>query len=200
MIYKYIEKNKDNLIILFHGTGGDENSLITLASYIDDNASVLGIRGNVNEHGMNRYFKRIRPGVFDELNLLEETKKIKIFIDDFVNNHNYKLKNIIMIGYSNGANIIGSLLYLFGKISKGVCLMHPMIPLQNVTPKDLCNINILITSGISNQLVSGDETNKLFEIFKNNNGNIDITKYNNGHQISQKEIDDIKNWYINILN
>ncbi len=200
MIYKYIEKNKDNLIILFHGTGGDENSLITLASYIDDNASVLGIRGNVNEHGMNRYFKRIRPGVFDELNLLEETKKIKIFIDDFVNNHNYKLKNIIMIGYSNGANIIGSLLYLFGKISKGVCLMHLMIPLQNVTPKDLCNINILITSGISNQLVSGDETNKLFEIFKNNNGNIDITKYNNGHQISQKEIDDIKNWYINILN
>jgi len=200
MIYKYIEKNKDNLIILFHGTGGDENSLITLASYIDDNASVLGIRGNVNEHGMNRYFKRIRPGVFDELNLLEETKKIKIFIDDFVNNHNYKLKNIIMIGYSNGANIIGSLLYLFGKISKGVCLMHLMIPLQNVTPKDLCNINILITSGISDQLVSGDETNKLFEIFKNNNGNIDITKYNNGHQISQKEIDDIKNWYINILN
>lgn len=197
MIHTYIDKNNVNLIVLLHGTGGDENSLINLAAYIDDNASVLGIRGNISEHGMNRFFKRIRPGIFDELNLKEEAKKLKDFIGEFVNNHNYKFENITIIGYSNGANILGGMLYLFGGISGLAVLMHPMIPLKNIKPLDLKNTNILITAGNKDPLVSINETNELYDKLKNSNANVRINKYNSGHQISQIEVDDIKSWYIN---
>lgn len=197
MIHTYINKHNENLIILLHGTGGDENSLINLAAYIDDNASVLGIRGNVSEDGMNRFFKRIRPGIFDELNLKQEANILKDFICVFVNNHNYKFENVMIIGYSNGANILGGMLYLFGGFLSLAVLMHPMIPLKNIKPMDLKNANILITSGNNDPLVSNNETDELFDKLKNSNANVNVNKYNSGHQISQKEVDDIKSWYIN---
>ena len=44
-------------LILFHGTGGNENDLLQIGSFIDQDANILSIRGQVLEHGMPRYFK-----------------------------------------------------------------------------------------------------------------------------------------------
>ncbi len=58
--------NKDRpVLLLLHGTGGDENDLLALADIVDPTASVLSVRGNVLENGMPRFFKRLAEGVFD---------------------------------------------------------------------------------------------------------------------------------------
>ena len=51
---------KDNAptLILLHGTGGDEQILFHL-ELLNPNYNLLSIRGEVNENGMNRYFKRL---------------------------------------------------------------------------------------------------------------------------------------------
>ena len=59
MIFKYIRKESGQTMILLHGTGGNETDLIPLGEFIDPKTSLLGIRGNVSEHGMPRFFKRI---------------------------------------------------------------------------------------------------------------------------------------------
>jgi phospholipase/carboxylesterase len=49
--------------LMLHGTGGNELDLLPLAGMIDDEASVLSIRGNVLENGMPRFFRRLAEGV-----------------------------------------------------------------------------------------------------------------------------------------
>ena len=56
-MYKYIYnegKADQPVIVLLHGTGADENNLIPVINAIAPESTVLSIRGNVSENGMNR--------------------------------------------------------------------------------------------------------------------------------------------------
>ena len=198
MIHKFIKKSKTKLLIVLHGTGGDETSMIPIAEYIDHESSILSIRGNVNENGMFRYFKRIKPGVFDIENLKNETKNLKEFIDDFLGKNGFKLENTSVIGYSNGANILGSLLYHYGRVFRAVILMHPMIPIKNHSLINQQSQKILITAGVNDPLVNIEETNELFTIFQSKNADVTKKIYSNGHSVNEIELLDIKIWFNNL--
>lgn len=195
MEYIFIKGTNSRLLILLHGTGGNENSLIEIAKYIDKNASVLGVKGNVSENGINRFFKRFRPGVFDVENLVEETKILYNFINEFASKNDFLESEIIIIGYSNGANILGSMLYHYGKISKATILMHPMIPIKNFEVVNQSGGHILITSGINDPMVSNEETNELVNILKESGGQVTFYSFGEGHTISLAELNEIKKWY-----
>jgi predicted esterase len=60
---------------------------------------LVGLSGNVDEHGMAQFFKRNEAGVFDLENFKEEVDKLVQFIIMW-NTEN------IFFGYSNGANFI----------------------------------------------------------------------------------------------
>ena len=195
MKYHYINKSDNNLIICLHGTGGDEKSLIRIVERIDDKASVLGIRGNIVENGLNRFFKRIKPGLFDLESLVFETSNLKSFIDSFIENHNYLPENVVVIGYSNGANILASLILSYGKIIKSAVLMHPMVPFRNRKNQDLDRMPILITAGRTDPMVSESETIELDSIMTQANAEVKTVWQDTGHEITLAEIDSIKQWY-----
>ncbi|CAM3815517.1 hypothetical protein GCM10009865_52010 [Aeromicrobium ponti] len=73
---KGINPSKPTLLLL-HGTGGNELDLLPLAGRIDDEASILTVRGNVLENGMPRFFHRLAEGVFDEEDLNIPYKRIE---------------------------------------------------------------------------------------------------------------------------
>ncbi len=53
-------------LVLFHGTGGNEEDLIFLGKEIEPNSAILSPRGKVLENGMMpRFFRRLAEGVFD---------------------------------------------------------------------------------------------------------------------------------------
>lgn len=111
---------KENLdkptFLLLHGTGGDEKDLLALAHFIQPEYNVLSVRGEVNENGMNRFFKRLSEGVFDEVDLVYRTHQLKEFIDQASIDYGFDKKHVIALGYSNGANIAGSLLFHYSDV------------------------------------------------------------------------------------
>lgn len=107
------------VLLLLHGTGGDENDLLPLAKMIAPDSSVLSVRGNVSENGMPRFFRRLREGVFDEEDLVFRTKELHEFLDQAASEHNFNRSNIVAVGYSNGANIAASLLFHYENSLKG---------------------------------------------------------------------------------
>ena len=195
MKYIYLEKNKKRLIILLHGTGGNENSLLSLGEYIDENASLLGVRGNIDENGLNRFFKRLRPGVFDIENLYYETENLSNFIEKLVGDEAFNIDEVVLLGYSNGANILGSLLFRKNLAIKAAILMHPMVPTREVLISNPKETKILITAGVNDSMVPVGETKELFDILAKNYKKSTLEWFNQGHGIGKQEIDFIKEWY-----
>lgn len=113
-------------LVLFHGTGGNEHDLLPLAGLLAPDASVLGIRGNVLENGMPRFFRRLAEGIFDEEDLIFRTHEVKQFLDEAAAKYGFDADNLVAVGYSNGANIAGSLLFHYGGIFRAAVLLHPM--------------------------------------------------------------------------
>ena len=61
-IHRFIPAEPGSLgrvLLLLHGTGGNENDMIPLGRDLDPSAAVLSLRGNVLENGMPRFFRRL---------------------------------------------------------------------------------------------------------------------------------------------
>ena len=116
------------LIFAFHGTGGDEHQIAGLAEQILPDAGIVAPRGDVSEHGANRFFRRTGEGVYDMQDLAERTAKMAGFV------RAHRALNpgakVYGIGYSNGANILASMIFTTPELFDRVVLMHPLIPFE----------------------------------------------------------------------
>src|SRR6185312_16366402 len=50
------------LLFVFHGTGADENQLVSLGRDLVPAATIISPRGDVSEHGAARFFRRTGEG------------------------------------------------------------------------------------------------------------------------------------------
>lgn len=192
------QKGKDAtkpVLLLLHGTGGTENDLLALAEKIDADASVLSVRGNVSENGMPRFFKRLAEGVFDEEDLIFRTKELNDFLDEAAVKYQFDRNNIIAVGYSNGANIAGSLLFHYKDALKGAILHHPMVPRRGINLPDLTGKSVFIGAGKNDPLISQEETTELGFLLKKANANVHLHWENYGHQLTFPEVEAASDWY-----
>ncbi len=188
------DMNKPTLLLL-HGTGGNENDLLPLAGMIDPTASVLSVRGNVVENGMPRFFRRLAEGVFDEQDLIERTKELNSFLDDAATKYEFDRNNIVAIGYSNGANIAGSMLFHYSDSLRGAILHHPMVPLRGIELPKHTETPIFITAGKNDPICPSTEATELQTLLENAGANAEIHWENNGHQLTRTEVEAAAEWY-----
>src|SRR5689334_22618027 len=99
-------------ILLLHGTGGNERDLLPLGRMLTPGAALLSPRGKVLEHGMPRFFRRLAEGVFDEEDLNARTYELADFVTAAATAYRFDPRQVIAVGYSNGANIAASTLLL----------------------------------------------------------------------------------------
>ncbi|WP_132748065.1 alpha/beta hydrolase [Scopulibacillus darangshiensis] len=183
-------------LLLLHGTGGNEHDLLPIGDMIDDKASVLSVRGNVNENGMPRFFRRLAEGVFDEEDLIKRTKELADFIDETSKEYGFERKNVVAVGYSNGANIAGSLLFHNQNVLKGACLFHPMVPRRGVDLPDLSKTPVFIGAGRHDPICSPEETDELAQILEQAGAAVEMNWEDHGHQLlSHAEVKRAAAWY-----
>jgi phospholipase/carboxylesterase len=121
-------------LLLLHGTGGDERDLLSIAARFGPGLNVLSLRGNVQEGGMPRFFRRLGMGVFDEPDVIFRTHELADFLAKVAVKEGFDATKLIAVGYSNGANIAGSLLMLYPGLLAGAVLWRPMQPLVQQVP------------------------------------------------------------------
>ncbi|WP_277713506.1 alpha/beta hydrolase [Bacillus atrophaeus] len=195
MKYIYEKGTSDNVLLLLHGTGGNEHDLLSLGRFIDPDAHLLGVRGSVLEHGMPRFFKRLSEGVFDEEDLVERTKELKDFIDEAAETLEFNRNNVIAVGYSNGANIAASLLFHFGGAVKGAILHHPMVPIRGLELPDMKELPVFIGAGKHDPLCTRAETEELQQYLNEAGASTAVYWQEGGHQLTQQEAEQARMWY-----
>ncbi|KPB06529.1 alpha/beta hydrolase [Bacillus sp. CHD6a] len=192
------KKGSKRVLLLLHGTGGTEQDLLPLADMIDPQASVLSVRGNVSENGMPRFFRRLSEGVFDEEDLIFRTKELHDFIDEAAAKYEFDRSNVIAVGYSNGANIAGSLLFHYKNTLKAAVLYHPMVPRRGVELPNLSETPVFIGAGKNDPICPAAETDELSKMLKNAGSKVEVHWEYQGHQLTHSEVQASKKWYDSI--
>jgi len=186
-------------LVILHGTGGTENDLLPLANHISAGSSVLGVRGNVLENGMPRFFRRLAEGVFDEADLIFRTKELYEFLDTAAVQHGFDRDNLVAVGYSNGANIAASLLFHYADAFKGAILHHPMMPLRGLQLPDLSGIPVFIAAGENDPICSAAETEELSALLREAGAEVDVHWERHGHRLTSTEADAAAVWFAHMF-
>ncbi|MGG1658330.1 alpha/beta hydrolase [Brevibacillus sp. NRS-1366] len=182
-------------LLLLHGTGGNEHDLLPLASRIHPGASVLSVRGNVLENGMPRFFRRLAEGVFDEEDLVIRTQELNEFLDQASVEYKLERDNIIAVGYSNGANIAGSLLFHYPDVLRGAILYHPMVPRRGIPLPDMSQVPVFIGAGTNDPICSPQESKELQQLLTEAGASVTLHWESYGHQLTGMEVDASAKWF-----
>jgi len=181
-------------LLLLHGTGGDESDLIPLGQALAPRAAMLSPRGRVLENGMPRFFHRLAEGVFDQIDLREQTDKLVQFIEGAAKAYHLRKDRIVAVGYSNGANIASSVLLTHPSLLAAAVLFRPMVPFSPSKTLDLRDAKVFIAAGNRDTIVSPQETSRLVEIFENSGAVVTTFWHNGGHELGQDDLDAAERW------
>lgn len=168
-------------LLLLHGTGGDENDLIPLARRLLPGSALLSPRGDVNEHGQLRFFRRFAEGVFDLADVAQRAHALADFVAVAAARHGIDQSRLIALGLSNGANIATALLWLRPEILAGAVLFRPMLVLEPDRLPDLRDKHVLISSGSADPIVPADHPARLARQFREAGAAVDLQIHAAGH-------------------
>jgi len=188
--YTHIDNKSQQTLFLLHGTGGDENEFLFLNEKLGKAYNLVGLRGNVSENGMNRFFKRISAGVFDQDSIKEEFEKLRMFIAEWQKVHSLSSEQCIFLGYSNGANILLALLFYFPSLTSTVLLLHPMLPLVPTESVDLSKHRIFLSYGENDEMVPEIQSRKIVDVLSNFGARLEVYAYSQGHALADEELSD----------
>jgi predicted esterase len=173
----------------------DEEDLIPLAYELDERAAILSPRGKVLENGVApRYFRRLAEGIFDVEDSKFRTNELANFVNDASKAYGFDLQRMIAIGYSNGANIAASILLLRPEVLSAGILFRAMVPLVPEILPDPNNKYIFMSSGVYDPIVSKQETENLFSLFKNAGAKVSLYWQESDHELTTAEIRKAKEW------
>ncbi len=179
-------------LLLLHGTGGDENDLVPLGQAIAPGASFLSVRGQVLEHGMPRFFRRLAEGVFDEDDVRRRANELADFVIEA--RKRYDLAAPIALGYSNGANIAAAMLLLRPEALAGAILLRAMVPLSVPPKADLAGRPVLIVSGQWDPIIPPSNSQLLATMLAGAGAGVQHRTLPVGHQLSQADLTVATQW------
>jgi predicted esterase len=195
-VHRFVPSSRGNrspVLLLLHGTGGDEQDLIPIGQELSPGAAILSPRGKVLERGMPRFFRRLAEGVFDVDDLKLRTHELAQFIRDAKAEYGLKGR-ILAVGYSNGANIAASLMLLHPHAIAGAILFRAMVPFVPDNPPDLKGTAILLAAAQKDEIVHPSQTAKLSEIFQHAGASVSNYWHQGGHALAQDDIDAGREW------
>ncbi|MEK3885538.1 alpha/beta hydrolase [Paenibacillus sp. PL2-23] len=197
MQHLFIQGQDDTapVLLLLHGTGGTERDLLPLAELLSPASSVLSVRGNVRENGMPRFFRRLAEGVFDIEDLILRTQELGDFLDSAAEEYSFDRRNIVAVGYSNGANIAASLLFRAQGALKGAVLHHPMVPQRGLELPDMTGLPVFIGAGENDPICPPSETRELEQLLGGAGAAVTTHWERFGHQLTSTEAQTAAAWF-----
>lgn len=180
-------------LILLHGSGGNETSLMDLAAKAAPGAALLGIRGRVVQDGINRWYKRDTPTTFDQDDIRAEANAFATFMTTAQKDYGIDLNNAIYVGYSNGANLLAALSFLHPDLVQRAALLRPMMVLKALPDVNLAKDSILAVAG-KNDATYGSFAPGLAEALRAKGAEVMGKTVDLGHLLGDADVSIVKTW------
>lgn len=185
----------DRTLLLLHGTGGDEHDLLPLGAMLAPGARLLSPRGQVLEHGMPRFFRRLAEGVFDEADVIRRAGELRDFVHEAAKTYGFAPERTVAVGFSNGANIAAATLLLHGGVVGGAVLLRAMVPLVPAAPASLAATRVLLSEGRADPIVPAENAERLAAQLRDAGADVTLHWAPAGHQLTQRDVDAARAWF-----
>jgi phospholipase/carboxylesterase len=174
-------------LFVFHGTGGDESQLLSPGRDLVPQATIISPRGDVSEYGAARFFRRTGEGVYDMGDLARATDKMAAFVKAHV--EAAKPSAVLGLGYSNGANILASVVFAEPELFDVTVLMHPLIPFEPQVKASLAGRHMLLTAGKRDPICPPNLTTRLEAYLRADGADVTVEWHEGGHEVRPNEIE-----------
>jgi phospholipase/carboxylesterase len=181
-------------ILLLHGTGGNEHDLLEIGAAVAPGARLLGVRGQVLENGMSRFFRRLAEGVFDEADLRVRASDLAAFVTEAAAAYGFDPADVVAIGYSNGANIAAALLLLHPGVLSGAALLRSMVPLIPDETHPLHGTAVLIVEGEMDPIVPRATAERLASMLREAGASVTLEWQAAGHGLTPADLQVVRRW------
>jgi phospholipase/carboxylesterase len=180
-------------LILLHGSGGNETSLMDLAAKAAPGAALLGIRGRVVQDGINRWYKRLTPTSFDQDDIRSEANAFAKFMKVAQKEYAIDLNKAVYLGYSNGANLLAAMSFLHPDLIQRAALLRPMMVLKTLPEVNLAKDSILAVAG-EDDATYGGFAPTLAEALRNKGANVLGQTVDLGHLLGDADVQAVATW------
>lgn len=184
-------------LLLLHGTGADERDLLPLGRALAPGSALLSPRGKVDENGMNRWFRRLREGVFDVEDLIVRTAELAGFVKAAAVAYDLDPERIVVSGFSNGANTGAGLLLLHPGLVAGAVLLAGGAPLQGREPDPvvLSGTRVFLGNGVADPITTIDQARLLATQLGDRGADVETREHPGGHQLTPDVLARARDWF-----
>jgi|GEM_PF-434350 len=181
------------IVVLLHGSGGDETTLFPLSRPIWPRATLIGVRGRIVQNGETRWYRKITPIRFDQKDIKRETDALVRFLTGIADEKQYDTSRITFVGYSNGANLLAVMMMEHPDLVRRAVLMRSMPVLDKMPAGDLRKARILTISGKDDVLYSPFAP-ALSSLLRMNGARVESHMIEENHMIGENDARIITRW------
>lgn len=187
------------VVLTLHGTGGDEREIAALGAALVPGAAVLSPRGRVSEGGANRWFRRLREGVFDVDDVIARAHELAAFVTAARERYDLVGRPLIATGFSNGANIALATALLHPEALPRVVAFSGMHPFGDREPdavpgESAAGVELLLLNGDHDPMAPAASVAQLEQFASARGASVTRRSRPGGHGIDQGELAAAQDW------
>jgi len=182
------------VLLMLHGTGGTPDDLVGLGRELSPGSALLAPAGPVSEHGMARWFRRLREGVFDTEDVVARADQLGEFV--LAARRRYELgdRRLVAVGFSNGANIAAALTLLRPDVLTEAALFAAMLPVPEPPGRDLVDSRVFLSNGERDPMAPLVSADGLVEALRARSAEVTVHRHAGGHQVTVDGVREAKAW------
>jgi predicted esterase len=181
-------------LLLLHGTGGDETSMLPLASEIAPGTGYISPRGKTVIDNMRRFFPNPGEEAIDRDEIAYRAAEVASFLYQASDTYGFDARRVVAMGYSNGAAMAGSILLYHPRLLLGAVIFRPVLPPAPHRLPDLGGRPVFIAGGRRDELAPPQDAEGLGELLRSAKADVTLRWEDTGHKLRPVEMQVARGW------
>ncbi len=191
-VHRYVPGNSSLTLLLLHGSGGNELSLLGFGRRVAPEANLLSVRGRSLDEGSPRFFRRFEAQIYDQQELSGEADALAQFAGDAASFYGFDPGHLVALGVSNGANIAFASLALNPDAFGGAVLLRPVMALEHPPEADLESLAVFVVHGRQDPFLPHGE--QVTPYLRRSGAEVDEEILDAGHELSEQDETVVARW------
>ncbi|HEX9117941.1 MAG TPA: alpha/beta hydrolase [Anaerolineae bacterium] len=183
-------------LLLLHGTGGDETSMVPIANEVAPGTAYLSPRGKTVIEEMRRFFPNPGDDLIDRDEIAYKAAEMAAFVYQSGDAYGFDPRRMVAVGYSNGAAMAGSLLLYHPRLLLGAVIFRPVLPPAPYRLPDLKGRPVFIAGGRQDDLAEPEDSERLARLLRQAGADVTLRWEEAGHKLRPVEMQAARTWLV----